>query len=428
MAPWLITLSIILINGFFVAAEFALVKVRGSQLDVLIKQGNGKAKIIKMVTENLDNYLSACQLGITIASLALWWVSEPLIASQFVELNEFFQRGLSDTSIHAIAIPVTFFLITTLHIVVGEQAPKSFAIRDPLATSNRIILPLYYFYKIFKPLIWFLNILSLAFLRLLGLTQNHEEHSHSEEELRMIIAESEEDGQINADEMELIQNVFDFDNRQVSEIMTANHKIFAIARDNRDDQIIKKIVQEGFSRVPIYEGGIDNIIWWVLLKDITSNAIQGKPLNLERFLRPLQFVPENMKISDCLKLLQQSHNHVAVVSSEHGTTLGLITMEDILEELVGDIHDEGDEQQALVQSLGDGEFLVDATASISDANELLPIPLPEQESYDTVSGYINMLFGRIPSVNEKIEEGGYLITIHKRKKQRVDYITLKIIG
>jgi CBS domain containing-hemolysin-like protein len=187
-------------------------------------------------------------------------VSEPLIASQFVELNEFFQRGLSDTSIHAIAIPVTFFLITTLHIVVGEQAPKSFAIRDPLATSNRIILPLYYFYKIFKPLIWFLNILSLAFLRLLGLTQNHEEHSHSEEELRMIIAESEEDGQINADEMELIQNVFDFDNRQVSEIMTANHKIFAIARDNRDDQIIKKIVQEGFSRVPIYEGGIDNII------------------------------------------------------------------------------------------------------------------------------------------------------------------------
>lgn len=165
-----------------------------------------------------------------------------------------------------------------------------------------------------------------------------------------------------------------------------------------------------------------------MLKDITSNAIQGKPLNLERFLRPLQFVPENMKISDCLKLLQQSHNHVAVVTSEHGTTLGLITMEDILEELVGDIHDEGDEQQALVQSLGEGKFLVDATASISDANELLPIPLPEQESYDTVSGYINMLFGRIPSVNEKIEEGGYLITIHKRKKQRVDYILLKIIG
>lgn len=354
-------------------------------------------------------------------------MSEPLIASQFVGLNEFFERGLTDSTIHAIAIPVTFFLITTLHIVVGEQAPKSFAIRDPLATSNRIILPLYYFYKIFKPLIWFLNMLSLAFLRLLGLKQDHEEQSHSEEELRMIIAESEEDGQINSDEMELIQNVFDFDNRQVGEIMTANHKIFGISKEDRNDQIIKKIVQEGFSRIPIYQGGIDNIIGWVLLKDLTSSAIQGKPLNLERFMRPLQFVPENMKISDCLKLLQQSHNHVAVVSSEHGTTLGLITMEDILEELVGDIHDEGDEQQSLVHAIKEGEFLVDATASISDVNELLPIQLPEQESYDTVSGYINMLFGRIPSVNEKIEEGGYLITIHKRKKQRVDYIILKII-
>ena len=141
-----------------------------------------------------------------------------------------------------------------------------------------------------------------------------------------------------------------------------------------------------------------------MLKDLISFAIQGKPLTLERFMRPIQYVPENMKISDCLKLLQHSHNHVAVVSSEHGTTLGLITMEDILEELVGDIHDEGDEQQALVQNINENEFLVDATGSISDVNELPPISLPEQESYDTVSGYINTLFGRIPSVNEKIEE------------------------
>lgn len=428
MAPWLITLSIILINGFFVAAEFALVKVRWSQLDVLIKQWEKSATLIKKLLDNLDNYLSATQLGITIASLALWWVGEPLIASGFENLNTIFNRWLQETTVHAIAIPLTFVLITTLHIVIGEQAPKSFAIRDPLTVAKYIALPLYGFYLIFKPFIWFLNTLSLWFLRLFGVHNNHEDHSHSEEELRMIIAESQEDGQINSGEMELIQNVFDFDNRQVSEIMTPSHKIFGIDREDRWDKMLERVVSEWYSRIPVYIWWIDNCIGRVLLKDLASYSILGKVYDIDTLMRPIQFVPEIMKIADCLKLLQQSHNHVALVSSEYGSVLGLVTMEDILEELVWDIHDEWDEQQLLVNQISDLEFLIDASSSIDDVNTLLPQSLPEHESYDTVSGYINQLFGRIPSINEKREDLWYEITITKRKKQRVEQIKLKLLG
>ena len=376
------------------------------------------------MTEHLDNYLSACQLGITIASLALWRVAEPLIWSQISQLARYFHRWIDEATLHTLSVPIVFFLITTLHIVVWEQAPKSFAIRDPLQTTQWIILPLHWFYKILRPFIRFLNTLSLWFLRFFGVHNATEEHSHSEEELRMIVAESEEDGHINASERELIQNVFDFDNRQVSEIMTPSHKIFSLDKEDRDNQTITTIIKEWYSRIPIYENGIDNIIGWILLKDLIAQYIQNKSSDLNKLLRPIQYVPETMKIADCLKLLQQSHIHIAVVISEYGTTIGLVTMEDILEELVGDIHDEWDEMTAIVTNPKEWLFLVDATASMSEVNDHLPILLPEDDNYDTVAGYINMLFGRIPSLNETIIHWWYKIIISKRKKQRVEQIKL----
>lgn len=266
-----------------------------------------------------------------------------MIASQLVKLNHLLHLGLSETGAHALAIPITFFIITTLHIVIGEQAPKVFAIRDPLNSAFFIATPLHGFYVVLKPLIWFLNTLSTGFLRLFGITELSEDHGHSEEELRMIVAESEEDGHINASERELIQNVFDFDNRQVSEIMTATHKIFAVNKEDRSNDIIKEIVKEGYSRIPVYEHGMDNIIGRILLKDLTAHYIQHHTADINKLIRPIQYVPETMKIADCLRSLQKSHLHIAVVTSEYGNTIGLVTMEDILEELVGDIHDEGDD-------------------------------------------------------------------------------------
>ena len=428
MASWLITLLIIGLNWFFVAAEFALVKVRWSQIDVLIKQGNSRANFIKHGVDHLDDYLSACQLGITITSLALWWIAEPLIATQFIALSAYLHTGFSEVTAHAIAIPITFFIITVLHIVLGELAPKSLAIRDSLHISSLVIKPLYRFYRIFKPFIWFLNVLAQSFLRLFGITDTVEDTGHSEEELRMIVAESEEDGQINASERELIQNVFDFDDRQVGEIMTPSHKMFAIDKKKRRPDDIAIFVREWYSRIPVYESSIDNIIGWILFKDIVSAYIEKKSVDLAKLIRPIPYVPENMKIIDCLRLLQKSHLHIAVVISEYGNTIGILTMEDILEELVGDIHDEWDEQHLIVTVLDDQRYVIDATASVADVNEHLPIALPEADEYETVSGYVNHLFGRIPSVNESIETDDYTLTVTKRKKQRIDQVRAKVKG
>jgi CBS domain containing-hemolysin-like protein len=188
------------------------------------------------------------------------------------------------------------------------------------------------------------------------------------------------------------------------------------------------LIQEGYSRIPIYEWWMDNIIWRVLLKDIMSFALLWKDTKLDKLMRPIQFVPESMKVADCLRLLQSTHIHIAVVSSEHGTTLWLVTLEDIVEELVWDIHDESDEQTSIVTLQDDWSFLVDAWASIVDVNDSLPMPLPESENYDTISGYINTLFGRIPSVNESIDTDHYMITILKTKKQRVETVKLELLA
>ncbi len=300
MIPILIVLFIVFVNWFFVAAEFALVKIRWSQIDVLIKQWKQKAKLMKHIVEHLDDYLSACQLGITIASLALWWVAEPLIASQFVALNKIFNLGLAESIVHVIAIPTAFFFITILHIVLGELAPKSLAIRDAMSIANIIVRPLHFFYTIFKPFINLLNFLSLTFLKIFGIYGNTEEQSHNEAELRMIVAESEEDGHINANERELIQNVFDFDNSQVSEIMTPSYKMFGIDKNERTSDNIHVLIQEWYSRIPVYEWWLDNIVGWILFKDIVSAYIKKDSFDLNKLIRPIQFVPENMKINDCI--------------------------------------------------------------------------------------------------------------------------------
>ncbi|MEY3197572.1 MAG: hypothetical protein RL023_85 [Candidatus Parcubacteria bacterium] len=326
---------------------------------------------------------------------------------------------------HTIAIPITFFIITVLHIVLGELAPKTLAIRDPLTISKIFVTPLHWFFVIFRPFIWLLNTLSLGLLGLFGVKGVSEDESHSEAELRMIVAESEEDGQINASERELIHNVFDFDNKDVSEIMTPAHKIFAVSANKRDINIIKKISEEGYSRVPVYQGSINNIVGWVLVKDMMTKILKQEEITLHELMRPIHFVPENQKIVDCLRELQRQHMHLAIVSSEHGTTIGLITMEDIIEELVGDIHDENDENHELVKIIDNG-YIIDSSAAISDINDQLPIALPESEEYDTISGMINNLFGRIPSLGETYELEHRTIAITKRKKQRVEQIKLEL--
>jgi CBS domain containing-hemolysin-like protein len=422
------TVLLILLNGFFVAAEFALVKVRSSQIDLKIQKGSSRAKSAKKLVDKLDSYLSATQLGITLASLALGWVGEEVV-SQIVR-SLFMKVGFSAASVavHSVSIPVAFTLITFFHITLGEQIPKMFGIKFPLELIMFVAVPLRAFYFVFSPFIWLLNKSSNTFLRIVGVKKIGEDEVHTEEELRLILTESEEGGAIKPSEHELIQNVFDFDDRIVKQIMVNQTKVSAINIEMEPDEVIKRVLEEGYSRLPVYQGDIDNVIGILHTKDLLKAVIEKKFGLVRDIMRPAHFVPETMKVNELLRDFQRMHLQIAIITNEHGATAGIVTMEDIIEELVGEIQDEHDEEKPDIEKKSDNEFIVKAHANIMDVNEVLPIALPQSANYDTVSGLINSLFGRIPAINETKRIDGYKITILQRKKQLVELVKLEVMG
>jgi len=423
---YIFTILLILLNGFFVAAEFSIVKVRASQVELKASSGSRRAKMTAHILDNLDRYLSATQLGITLASLGLGWIGEDVVARSIIKLLHYFSVNVAETTAHAIAIPVGFTIITIGHIVFGELAPKIIAIRNPLTTSIALSIPLRVFYVLFSPFIWFINRFSALILNLLGIKAAPTD-SHTEEELRMILTESEESGAIKRSENELIQNVFDFDDRVVKQIMVPQTRISAINVEMGHDQIIKKIIEEGYSRLPVYLGDIDNVIGIIHSKDLLKAVIDNKFKSIKEIMRPAHFVPENMKVNDLLRDLQRLHAQMAIITNEFGATAGIVTMEDIIEELVGEIRDEHDEEKPDVEKKSDSEYIVKAQTTLVDLNESLPIAVPESPHYDTVSGFVNYIFGRIPAVNETKNYGGYEIIILSRQKQNVESVKFKIM-
>jgi CBS domain containing-hemolysin-like protein len=422
----LITFLLVFLNGFFVAAEFSLVKVRSSQLDIKAQKGSTRAKMARSLLERLDAYLSAAQLGITLASLGLGWIGERVVAALVINLFHRFNTTLSDTAVHSISIPIAFSLITFLHITLGEQIPKMIGIRYSLQTSILIAWPLRIFYFIFSPFIMLLNKSSNLFLKMMGI-KPIEENVHTEEELRLILTESEEGGAIKPSENELIQNVFDFDDRIVKQILVPANRVVAIDVEIGRDEMVKQILDEGFSRLPVYLGDINNVIGVVHSKDLLKAVVENRFRSIKDIMRPVHFVPESMKINELLKDFQKHHIQMSVVTNEFGATAGVITMEDIIEELVGEIQDEHDDEKPNVERKSDSEFIVNAQSNIIDINEVLPLALPVDPNYETVSGYVNYIFGRIPAVNDKRVKDGYEITILKRNRQNVESIRLKVI-
>jgi len=423
----LLTLLLVILNGFFVAAEFAIVKVRHSQIDLKASQGNSIAKISKHMLERLDAYLSASQLGITLASLALGWIGERVVAN--LVIAAMYKMGYQADSVtaHSIAIPIAFGLITVLHIVLGEQVPKTAAIRNPLTTTLLVTIPMRIFFVVFSPFIWILNGLSNLTLRLLGLSAGDHSDIHTEEELRKILTESEEGGAIKRSEHELIQNVFEFDDRVVKQIYVPRTRVTAIDIDDTVEVVIAKIVEEGYSRLPVYKDTIDNIVGVIHSKDLIRHIHSNIPVDIQSILRPAYFVPLSKRVNELLRELQRQHIQMAIVTNEFGGTEGIVTMEDIIEELVGEIQDEYDEEKPAVEKKSETEYIVNATSSISDVNDLLPILLEESPEYETVSGLVNKLFDGIPAVNEKKEAGGYMFTIVKRFKHSVEQVKLEVI-
>ncbi|MDO9001581.1 MAG: hemolysin family protein [Bacteroidota bacterium] len=422
-----ITFLLILFNGFFVAAEFALVKVRASQLDLKVKNGSSRAKLARSLILKLDAYLSATQLGITLASLALGAIGEEVISQVVIKI--FSSTGLVTNlvTVHSISLPIALTLLTFLHVTLGEQIPKMIGIKYSMSAILLFAWPLRIFYFICSPFIWLLNNTSNVVLRIIGVKKSGEEGVHTEEELRLILTESEEGGAIKPSENELIQNVFDFDDRIVKQIMVPQNRVVALDVELGRGEITKRVIEEGFSRIPIYLGDIDNIIGIVHSKDLLKALIENKFRTLKDIMRPVHFIPESMKINSLLRDFQKHHIQMAIVTNEFGSTAGLITMEDIIEELVGEIQDEHDEEKPNVEKKSETEYIVNAQATIDDVNDALPIALPENSHYETVSGYINYIFGRIPAVNDKRKKDGYELTILKRTRQSVDTVRLKVL-
>lgn len=422
------TFFLVFLNGFFVAAEFALVKVRASQIEIKVKTGSRVANIAKHMTQHLDGYLAATQLGITLASLGLGWVGEAVmtdIVSRFFHLLNIDMSTPVATNIgHVLA----FAIITVLHIVFGELAPKSLAIQRPIGTTMGIALPLHFFYIVFRPFIWLLNGFANFILRLLGISTigGHEAH-HSSEELQYLLDQGKESGALETNEHELIKNVFDFNDRVVKNIMVPRTKISGIELNTPHREVLDIVIREGYSRIPVYDETIDKIVGIVHAKDILPLLAENKECVLKEIIRKPYFIPETKKINDLLSELQLKRIQIAIVLDEFGGTAGMVTAEDIVEELVGDIQDEYDEEKPIVEKVSANEFIIDATASIYDVNEYLPHDLPEEGDYDTVAGLVSEIFGKIPEVGEAQDFNGYTITILKKADQNVESVKLVLV-
>lgn len=410
-------LVFVMLNALFVAAEFAIVKVRKTQLS---PSEGSKSKLALRLITHLDEYLAATQFGITISSLGLGWIGEPVTARILDPVFSFF--GISDPqTVHTTSLIVGFVLITFMHIIIGELAPKSLAIRHPKETTLFVAIPLNLFYAIFKPAIWLLNSAANMILRAFGIQPATEtEKSHSEEEIRILIAEGTKSGEIDKTEYQLIEKIFDFNDKSAADIMVARNKMFAIDIDENRDKIIEKVIEEGYSRIPIYKDTIDNIIGIIYSKDLISAAEHRDIIVLQDIIRPAHFIPESKHIGDILKDFQRKHIHLGIVVNEHGGVEGLVTLEDIIEEIVGEIEDEYDTDSEKIKTERKGIYLVNPDIPVEDFNKKFGADIPaDTDEYTTLSGFLQSVTGHIPEVFERIDYKNLVLTITKKSGNRL---------
>ena len=420
-----LTLFLVLLNGFFVAAEFSIVKVRYSQIQIRAEQGHKIAKKSRHIIDHLDTYLSATQLGITLASLGLGWIGEPVVAKIIIAVLHVFDIQLSEETLHSISLPIGFLLITILHIVFGELAPKSIAIRKAEPTTLVISYPLFWFFNIFRPFIWLMNWLSNLFLSMIGIKPVGEHEIHSAEELRLLVEQSKRGGAIQDENYEIIKNAFDFTDHNAKQIMIPRQQVFSLDIELSTKEMVEKILETGFSRIPVYQSSMDNIIGIAYAKDVLREHYRNPEFNFKDILYPVFYVFETKRISEILTEFQQKHIHLAVIIDEFGGTQGIITLEDILEELVGEIQDEDDDEKPIVEKKDDNTYVVQAIHMIEDINPFLPHPLKLSENYTTLSGLLLYYLNRIPKINEKLVVENYEITVSKLQHRTIQGAILK---
>jgi CBS domain containing-hemolysin-like protein len=413
---------LVLVNGFFVTAEFALVKLRPTRLEALVSENRPFAKTAQWLHRRLDASLSACQLGITVASLALGWIGEPALAGVLVQPLRWFGVG-SPQLLHGIAFAVAFTGITAGHLVVGEQAPKIFAIRNPERVALFCAVPLRAFYGLSYPFMASLTIASSSLLRLLGLssTASHERH-YTEEEIRLLVEQARSQGELSRAKHQLLNAVFELDDRVCRRIMVPRGDVVCFDVETPLEDCLEIARRAQHTRYPLCAGSLDNVLGVVHLKDLTT-ARPGAELGLREVARPPHYVPETMPISRLLRQFQAIRQHLAFVVNEYGTVIGIVTLENVLEQIVGPVEDEFDVETPSIVPDGAGRFLVAGTAPLDMVEDRLGLALDAEEA-DTLSGALVALSGRILQSGDRIELPGATAEVLDVKGSRAERVRI----
>ncbi len=414
-------------NGFFVAAEFALVAASDTRLAGMIERGDRMAGVVRKAQSELNLYLSSCQVGITLASLGLGWIGEPAIANTLEVLFEGLSAPFDVLASHTVAVAIAFILITYLHVVFGEVAPKAVAIFHPEKVARWIVSPLIFFTRTGSPLIWSMNESANLFLRILGVRlPTEEERVHSPEEIMLLVRRSGASGKVERDEQAMIHGVFELTRTVAREVMTPRPDIVAVPVDVSFEELITTASRSGHSRLPVFRESLDNVVGIVLVKDLLALAASGdwSDFDVVSIMREPYFVPDTKSVDDLLAELRKMKVHMAVVVDEFGGTDGVVTLEDLLEEIVGEIYDEYDVARPKFTTTKGGEPLIDGGALIDEVNDKYGLAIPD-EDYDTIGGFILGELGQVPKRGDMVSvSSGDLVVeeVDERRVRRVRFV------
>ncbi len=410
-------LILVFVNGFFVAAEFAFVAVRKSRIETLAAEGKASAIRLLEILNNMSAYLSASQLGITLASLGLGALGEPVVEAILGGAIS----GLPESMRHFVSYFIAFVIVTTLHIVLGEQAPKLFGLALAERVAMGTALPMKIFYKTFKPFIHALDWASAKTVNLFGLQATSEHASiYTEDEIRQLIKVSEESGHLNKEERRLINRVFEFSETTVKEAMIPRTEIVGVSENCTLEEIAHAFQQNGYSRLPVWRGSLDDVAGFIHSKDLMPYLLRPKAFQLEKVLQKPMYIVDTARLEDVLRQIQKAKSHFGFVVDEHGGVEGIITLEDLLEEIVGDISDEHDEEvNEQIHKVNDKIFVLDGSLAVRDLNRRLDLTLPISEAYTTIAGFLMSEAGRILNEGEQVQFNGHVFKVEKVDKRRI---------
>jgi CBS domain containing-hemolysin-like protein len=421
-------LLLVLANGFFVGSEFALVSVRRPKIEARAEAGSRGAQAALRLLNEPTIFISATQLGITLASLALGWIGEPTIAALLLPLAaRIANEGWAGYIAHGLAIGIAFGAITYLHIVLGELMPKMIALERAETLALMAARPLELFATIFRAPIWIFNKTGTALGGLLGLKSSLEHTAvYTEAELRQLIDVAEKTGHVRAGEQRMIHRIFEFNDTLVREAMVPRTEMAAISSDSSLEQIATAFSQHGYSRLPVYRESLDDVIGFIHGKDVMPYLLKPDAFQLERVLQPPLYVVDTARLADVLKQMQKAKSHFGFVVDEHGGVEGAITLEDLLEEIVGDISDEHDEEvNEQIKEEHDGAYLLDGGLAVRDLNRRLKLSVPESEAYTTIAGFLMTAAGHVLEPGEVVQHDGLSFRVEQVKRRRVISVRLQ---